>query len=186
MDKTDFLGLKKHARIKYIGTRPAEDLFGHSMTCTLGKPGGYGCDYNCSKMPKKFLTKGVVVSWVWDDGSGKISLWYYGGRITGAIPAEWELVDARNWVEAETAYKRAKNSIPILAKGFKEDLKRYLEMYKSQTEHKIDDLPIDKKLKIIMEMPPEDRKWFGIMTMSPEETIKTIEKAFEEDAADAT
>lgn len=202
MTKLEFLALKKHARIKYIGK---EDLFKqtHGVKCMLGKKvkdtwswganAGTMVDGRCTndcinqKRPKNFLTKGVVVSWVWGDTSSKdVNLYYYGGSLGGVDPSDWTLVDARNWVESETEYKRAKSYIPNATVKFKEDLKNYLEMYKHKMEYKVDDLPIDKKLKIIMELSPEDRKWFGIMTTSPEETLKIIEKAFEEDGTDAT
>jgi len=186
MTKDEFKALKKHARVKYVGATP-EKFFSHDITCTKGK-GGY-CTYNCMEEPKSFRTKGVVVTYAsedaWGGGTkstlGDLTLHYYGGSIYKLDPAEWNLVDARAWVVGETEFKRAKSYIPQAVTRFKDDLKSYLDGYKRRLEFKVDDLPLDKKLKIIMELSPEDRKWFGIMTTSPDETLKTIEKAFEDD-----
>lgn len=184
MTKEEFKALKKHARVKYTGLTP-EKFFSHATIGCMKSKGG-ACSYNCSVQPKSFATKGVVVVWASEDtwGSttkGDLTLHYYGGSISKLDPAEWALVDARSWVEGETDFKRAKSYIPQAVTRFKDDLKSYLDGYKRRMEYKVDDLPLDKKLKIIMELSPEDKKWFGIMTTSPEDTIKTIEKAFEDD-----
>jgi hypothetical protein len=191
----EFKALKAHARIKYIGTRPAETtFFGHNEECpTIAKKKSAlplnvnyfksnGCHYACTSIPKTFLSRGIIVSSV-SSWSGKLALYYYGGIIENAKPIEWELVDARSWVEGEANYKRAKSYIPFTVNKFKEDLKTYLKEYKRRIELKVDDLPIDKKLKVIMELSPEDKKWFGIMSSDPEEAIRAIEKAFEDDPA---
>lgn len=185
MTKDEFKALKKHARVKYAGATP-DKLFGHDSSCAATKLVGAACNYGCSKMPKSFLTKGVVVSYASEDTwggktKGDLTMYYYGGVIHKVVPEEWSLVDARAWVEGETEFKRAKSYIPNAVTRFKDDLKSYLDGYKKRMEYKVDDLPLDKKLKIIMELSPEDKKWFGIMTTSPEDTLKTIEKAFEDD-----
>jgi len=184
MTKDEFKALKKHARVKYVGTTP-ERFFSHGVGCTQGTGGA--CNYNCQAMPKNFTTKGVVVMYASEDTwsssatKGQLTMYYYGGVIHKVVPEEWNLVDARAWVEGETEFKRAKSYIPGAVTRFKDDLKTYLNDYKKRVEYKVDDLPLDKKLKIIMELSPEDRKWFGIMTTSPEDTLATIEKAFDED-----
>ena len=183
MTKDEFKALGKHARIKYVGLTPAK-FFYHDKGCTL--VAGGSCNFSCQGEPKSFRSKGVVVSWAsedtWSASKGSLTLHYYGGGVIYQIdPAEWLLVDARDWVESETEFKRARSYVPQAINRFKEDLKAYLNSYKKRMEYKIDELPLDKKLKIIMELSPEDKKWFGIMTTSSEDTLKILEKAFEDD-----
>lgn len=194
MTKSEFVQLKQHARIKYIGKRPLTDIFGTEHTegqrdgwstskirkCEA-KGGTLKCKEYCrtTKMPKSFLKKGVIVQSAYGSPGEACQLNYYGGYLREVIPAEWELVDERKWVEGETDYKRVKSYIPLVARRFKEETKNFLERYKSSMEYKLDSLPLDKKLKAIMELSPEDKKWFGIMSADPETVIALIEKAFE-------
>jgi hypothetical protein len=200
MTKKEFINLQRHARIRYVGKRPITELLatvhtegrssgwatGSSVEKCKANGGKLDCKDHCVTplMPKSFLKKGVIVMSVYEDTyykKGKITLSFYGGdrNLEEVDPSEWELVDSRKWVEGETEYKRAKSYIPLVARKFKEETKAFLTRYKGQVEYKLDSLPLDKKLKLIMELSPEDKKWFGIMNSSPDEVITLIEKAFE-------
>jgi hypothetical protein len=194
MTKKEFMALRDHARIKYTGSDP-ESLYKerHSPKCTLGKKvkdTGWGskgkmidgwCD-GCykQKMPGKFKTKGVIVSSIWGGDSyskGKVSLNYYGGTLEDIDPSEWSLEDERKWVEKETEFKYTRSGLIRSISDFKIRLTSLLVDYNE--ENGLDRLPLDKKLKIIMDLDPEQKKWFGIMSTPPDQTLKTIEKAFE-------
>lgn len=203
MTREEFVALKDHARIKYTGSRPLDQLFAIRHRTSRGGWGGSGattikckamggynsCDDYCvtPTMPKTFVKKGIVVSTIsedtWSTGpeKGTISLYYYGGSLSPVDPAEWTLVDARKWVEGETEYKRAKSFIPLAARRFKEETKLFLKRYKSTIEYKLDSLPLDKKLKLIMELSPEDKKWFTILNAEPDDVIAMLENAYNDD-----
>lgn len=203
MTKAEFLALKDHARIKYTGTRPLSELFairhrkdssgwgygGSSSRKCKAKGGTHDCEEICDipQMTKSFAKKGVVVSSVsedtWSKGAerGTISLYYYGGNLSPIDPSEWTLVDARKWVEGETEFKMAKSYIKLVARRFKEETKSFLKRYKSSMDYRLDRLPLDKKLKAIMELSPEDKKWFGIMNADPDAVLALIEKAFDDE-----
>jgi hypothetical protein len=206
MTKEEFLALKGHARVKYVGTRPVSDIFPtiHIEGKSIAYGGYYGsspkkcvvsggtepCATACvfPKIPKNFLKKGVIVTYTsedtWSAVKGEMSLSFYGGHLTKIVPAEWELVDARKWVEGETQFKLAKSYIPMVARRFKKETTAFLKRYKRNVEYKLDDLPLEKKLKLIMELPPEDKKWFGIMNTDPDKIIELMEKAYEDHAGE--
>ncbi len=200
MTRDEFLALKDHARIKYTGTRPVEQIFAvqHYTRSTAGwssakrdKCSTFGGSFQCKdyctqpRMPKTFQSKGLTVAsvsqntWSSDPAeAGKISLYYYGGVLKDIVPEEWVLTDARAWVEGETAFKQAKSYIPRVARLFKEETRTFLSRARRNVEYRLDNLPLDKKLKLIVDLSPEDKVWFTILNTPPDEVMSLIEKAF--------
>lgn len=176
MTKEEFLSLKRHDRIKYTGARP--------VTTVLGE-----------KPSKVWLTKGVVVQYIYENdeyvGTGNtwmsrkatgkkiLYLSYFGGSVTNVDPSEWTISERRGHVERDTEYKYARAYVKRTCMDFKHGLRRLMSKYKSRMDSRLDCLPLDKKLKLIMEVDNEYKKWFGIINMDPDEALKAIEKAYE-------
>ena len=69
----------------------------------------------------------------------------------------------------------------MAARKFKEETKQFLKSYKGRIEYRLDSLPLDKKLKLIMELSAEDKKWFAILSAEPDDVIAMLEKAYADD-----
>lgn len=187
MTETEILSLEKHDRIRYVGTRPLLEVFRVLSYADANLQPSIEKDY----LPKN-ITKGLVVYSTnkhpasttrrGDKIPEHISISFFNfGQITLHDPAEWELIERRGYVEKETEYKRARAYIPQLIERFRGELAAFLQDFQNRADYKMNSLPVDKKLKLIMELSPEDKKWFGIITSNPKEAIEAMEKAFEEE-----
>lgn len=176
MTESELLSLEHHDRIKYVGTRSLDKVFEQT---------DYSGVLSVGVIPKTVaLPKGVIVSNVWKDNStSKIGMYFYSASVQNVDPVEWELIERRGWVEPELEYKRAKAYIPNLITDFQKKLLWFLRDYQSRAERKLKDIPVDKKLKVIMDLSPEDKVWFGVLTSEPEEAIKILKESFENNNA---
>lgn len=186
MTKQELQELQKHDRIRYIGKRPLEDVF---ATRQYQHPKGmYGPSVEVvmkasgKAIPNNIATKGAIISYINRWSTSVDNIYFWGGLCVSVAvdPAEWELVERRSWVEKETEYKRARSYIPFLIKDFKKKLGIFLAAYKSRADGKLEGLPVDKKLKAVMDLSPEEKMWFSILTSSPEEALKLLEDGFTE------
>lgn len=175
MTKQELLGLKHHDRVRYIGTRPLSEVFTHENY--------YDKTQQVSNIPKTVATsKGVILASSPYDEKGTITMYLYNSHVQKVDPAEWELLERRQWVEPELEYKRAKAYIPNLIEDFQKKLKWFLEDYQGRVDRKLEGIPLDKKMKVIMELSPEDKVWFGVITSAPDEAMKTLKESFNQDA----
>lgn len=154
------MNIGPHDRIKYIGSAPLSSL---------------------ARNPTQ---KGIfTVHSIWAVPPGdRANIYFYGkGYIENTKLSDWEVVEKRAWVEKETEYKRAKAYIPFLVKDFKKKLKYFLTSYKTRASWKLEKLPLDKRLKVVMELSPEDKMWFSILTSDADDALASLEKTFKDE-----
>lgn len=187
MTLEELKSLGKHDKVKYVGVRPLSDVFGgwtydytagYSSKATVWKPAE-------EKHIPKNVRSAVIVSGTYaGDKQGVTICFWKGPSVTSAISSEWDLVEKRGWVEKETEYKRAKAYVPFLIKDFKKKLARFLHSYKYRADAKLGTLPVDKKLRAVMELSAEDKMWFSILSSAPEEALAALERSFKEETND--
>lgn len=179
MTREEFLSLGRHDRIKYVGSTELEKVLGSQV------------------LPKVFLTKGIVVlstseydsnnrGWGKPSGPPKMVLYltYHCGSsgirsVESIVPADWILAEKRGHVERDTEYKLARAYVKRTCTDFKRGFRKVLADYKYRIDATLESLPLDKKLKLIMEIDNEYKKWFGIINMDPDEALKAIEQSYE-------
>ena len=179
MTREELQALKAHDRIKYIGKRPLSEV-------CIDRYSSYA-----RTLPAGVSTKGAIVSYTvidpYIDGTGgtpqkqligEVDIWFWGGGCaTSAVPEEWELVEKRGWVEGQTKYKRATSQIPKYLENFKSDLAEKVRLCQDKIKYKLEELPVDRKLKLIMDLTPEQKRWFEVAHMEPKEILDLLEKA---------
>lgn len=172
MTKEELLQIKRHGRIKYIGTDPAilADI---------------------AKGPAAAKTKGMVVYRVTDystSGWNKekeivINTWS-GIYFEKCKPEDWILVDNRRLDLTRTREKRA---VQRTDRWVRSELSKFSEQFRSMksTKTRIDswlnEIPLAERLRILTTLSEEQQAWLQLVSMDPEEVISALKKIATED-----
>lgn len=172
MTKTEFLGLKEHLRIKYIG-------IDKEVISQLGA--------HKNKAAEK---KGYVVKYIFDDGDqatkdhwgssrgGKgvyLHVWN-GPTFYGIKPEDWELADDKR---VDLQRSRERREIRMAKKIMNQQLNALVSGYdfkyrKRKIDRALGDLPITAKFKLLADLTEEQRMWYQVMQLPIGDVTKAI------------
>jgi hypothetical protein len=180
MTKTEFLAVKEHSRIKYIGTDS-------------------GILNTLAQVSKTSMTKGVVVSYIHDYGSkaryaswgasrakdvpSHIVLQLYSGEDFECVkPEDWVVVDAKR---TDLVRSREKRAVKATDGRVRKELEAFSESFRKMKDVKalidewLNDIPLTERFKILTALTDEQKAWLELLHMDPEEVITAIKKIAE-------
>ena len=172
MTKEEFLAVKKHVRIKYIGKD--ETVIGlleaeHNRSAQL---------------------KGWVLSMAWDGYNREgITLWlFHGPRLDGIKPEDWEVVDDKR---IDLQRKRESRQSEHAREVVNEQLGNYISGYEFQRRKRridrvIGALPLSARFALLADLTPEQKAWYQFIQKDPEDITAMIRKVIDDDDKEET
>ncbi len=165
MTRQEVVALKKHNRVKYIGSDP-------KVLEQLKK-----------RAPKAALTKGLVIDYVSDYSKSSyvddqrrdliIRTWN-AGFYEKVVPADWVVLDARR---TDLVRSREKRKVKYTDKYVRDQLDRFTKQFedmqgtKDSIDNMLNDIPLSDRLRILTTLSEDQKAWLQLVSMDPKEVL---------------
>lgn len=179
MTKEEFMSLKAHTRIKYIGTDATVLAFiekqGPKTAKTKGIVFGHVYDYSTS-------------AWGGDKTRGIVMTNWSMASFSGVKPEDWVVVDANR---KDLVHNRERRNVRQTDAYVRRELQKFSDEFRQMksTKDRIDTwlegVPLADRFNILTTLSEEQKAWLQLVSMDPEEVIATIKRIANEDPVDA-
>ncbi len=180
MTKEELLAVKRHCRIKYVGSD--SDILEEIK----------------ARASKAASTKGLVVDYIRDHSNSSwgnereqgltIRTWD-GIWFEQVKPEDWVVVDSRR---VDLLRSREKRQVKNTDHWVRRELARFSEHFKNLKSSKeridgwLDDIPLASRLKILTSLSDEEKAWLQLIAMNPEEILSSLKKIVTEDSVEVS
>ena len=200
MTRDEFGRLEQHMRIRYIGTDEdikAACLRENKQALKKGVVVSFISDYTAygieeEKEAREQLAKGKAswsYSWQKPDPDRYvrqrergITMRTWGNNFDKIVPEDWEIADA---VRKDLHQQRRVRKVTYARRNVKKVLDDFgnaltqLQDKKKEVDRHLEDIPLEKKFKILTQLTEEQKMWLNFLEETPEDIKKMIKEHFD-------